>query len=68
MIDLTERELEVIKKVLKEKAIELRSKSDYYQNDEIQADYFEVDVLARKIEMGNEVEDIQIEDDWDMEI
>ena len=68
MIDLTERELEVIKKVLKEKATELRERPDYYQNDEVQADYFEIDVLARKIEMGNKVEDIQIEDEWDMEI
>lgn len=48
IIILTNRELKVISKVLTDKAKELRKRKDYYQNDKVQADYFEIDVIAMK--------------------
>lgn len=70
-IGLSKRELKVIRKVLQEKAIDLRSRSDYYRNDEVQADYFEIDVLTKKIGSLNAIEDVterDFDDEWDLEL
>ncbi len=67
-VELSERELKIITKVLQENGKDLRDQSDYYERDDLQADYFEIDVLARKLEKLTMDKDSVKEDEWDLEL